>query len=29
VNLEARYVISSIKNTYDGNSLQASLGWHF
>lgn len=29
VNLEARYVVSSIQNTYDGNSLQASLGWHF
>lgn len=29
VNLEARYVVSSVKNTYDGNSVQASLGWHF
>lgn len=29
VNLEARYVVSSIGNTYDGNSIQTSLGWHF
>lgn len=29
VNIEARYVVSSIQNTYDGNSLQASLGWQF
>lgn len=29
VNLEARYVISSIRDTFDGNTLQASLGWRF
>lgn len=29
VNLEARYVLSSIQTTYDGNSLQISLGWRF
>jgi len=29
VNLEARYVVSSVMNTYDGNTVQVSLGWHF
>jgi hypothetical protein len=29
VNVEARYVVSSIEKTYDGNALQASLGWRF
>lgn len=29
VNLEARYVVSSINKTFDANTLQASLGWQF
>lgn len=29
VNLEARYVVSSINKTFDANTLQASLGWRF
>lgn len=29
VNLEARYVVSSVGSTFDANSLQASLGWRF
>jgi hypothetical protein len=29
VNLETRYVVSSIGKTFDGNMLQASLGWRF
>ena len=29
VNLEARYVVSSIGSTFDANTLQASLGWRF
>jgi len=29
VNLEARYVVSSIGKTFDANTLQASLGWRF
>lgn len=29
VNLEARYVISSVSSTFDANTLQASLGWRF
>jgi hypothetical protein len=27
--LEARYVVSSINKSFDANTLQASLGWHF
>ena len=29
VNLEARYVVSSVGSTFDANALQASLGWRF
>ena len=29
VNLEVRYVVSSVSRTFDGNTLQASLGWRF
>lgn len=29
VNLEARYVVSSIGRTFDANMVQASLGWRF
>ena len=29
VNLEARYVVSSVSSTFDANTLQASLGWRF
>jgi len=29
VNLEARYVASSINKTFDANTLQTSLGWRF
>lgn len=29
VNLEARYVVSSVGKTFDANTLQASLGWRF
>lgn len=29
VNLETRYVVSSINKTFDANTLQASLGWRF
>ena len=29
LNLEARYVVSSIGKTFDANTLQASLGWRF
>ena len=29
VNLEARYVVSSINKTFDANTLQMSLGWRF
>ncbi len=29
VNLEARYVVSSIDRTFDANTLQMSLGWRF
>ncbi len=29
VNLEARYLISSVSSTFDANTLQASLGWRF
>lgn len=29
VNLEARYVVSSVGSTFDANTLQASLGWRF
>lgn len=29
VNLEARYVASSVGRTFDANSIQASLGWRF
>ncbi len=29
VNLEARYVASSVGRTFDANSVQASLGWRF
>lgn len=29
VNLEARYVASSIHKTFDANTLQLSLGWRF
>ena len=29
VNLEARYVASSVGRTFDANTLQASLGWRF
>ena len=29
VNLEARYVFSSVDKTFDANTLQASLGWRF
>jgi len=29
VNLEARYVVSSVESTFDANTLQASLGWRF
>jgi opacity protein-like surface antigen len=29
VNLEARYVVSSIGKTFDANMVQASLGWRF
>ncbi len=29
LNLEARYVVSSIDQTFDANTLQMSLGWRF
>lgn len=29
VNLEARYVVGSINQTFDANTLQMSLGWRF
>lgn len=29
VNLEARYVASSVNKTFDANVMQVSLGWHF
>ncbi len=29
MNLEARYVVSSVGRTFDANTLQASLGWRF
>lgn len=29
MNLEARYVVSSLDRTFDANTLQASLGWRF
>ena len=29
MNLEARYLVSSVNTTFDGNVMQASLGWHF
>jgi opacity protein-like surface antigen len=29
VNLEARYVVSSVGKTFDANVMQISLGWHF
>ena len=29
VNLEARYLVSSVASTFDANTLQASLGWRF
>ncbi len=29
VNLEARYLVSSVSSTFDANTLQASLGWRF
>lgn len=29
VNLEARYVVSSVSSTFDANTFQTSLGWRF
>ncbi len=29
VNLEVRYVVSSVASTFDANTLQTSLGWRF
>lgn len=29
MNLEARYVVSSVDRTFDANALQVSLGWRF
>ncbi len=29
VNIEARYVVSSVQKTYDGSSAQVALGWRF